>query len=484
MFRVCSRSVVPDHVTSRHFAELNPRLRRGRTVQKASLFLVGLGGFLTSGCLTTPDLSEATGTQESNIFIRDVVQRVKCELSDAFYEKVDEREFRWLSTWTAQVSLSLMVNNNAGLAPGVGYTKYHKSAPNFGAGPSTPAPTATWPYNYPLVTQSLTVSVGANVSGQAILTEALTFTVAMDELKRWRKSSDGEACELAAKLGVTGKLGLRQWVDSAFYPAEINQLQAGVHTAANFKAPSVNAPPTSTTASKADKTASQTTPADAIEVAKGWQTYLTAIAAAAKSGIAATDSLKTELPKAKDLIKTRVDAMQPYEPVLAPYLKSRYATVTSDMKAIERSAKQCSSINEKIVLLTSEVNVVIADLTKIKETEQFVENSDPVWNEYTALMAKMKAEIPKDIDPKKANAVSVKNVPQVLELNKCADVLKVVTTQPYELPDHIDPPIDAVDAFRQLRRELRRKRHAGLDATSLEEHWQSEFRICERCANA
>ncbi len=88
------------------------------------MFLLPVCAAVTSGCMSTPDLSEATGTEHSDIMIRDVVQRVKCELSDAFDKKVEQRDFLWLAGWTAHADLTLQVNDNAGVSPTGTYTEY------------------------------------------------------------------------------------------------------------------------------------------------------------------------------------------------------------------------------------------------------------------------------------------------------------------------------------------------------------------------
>ena len=88
------------------------------------MFVLPVCACVMPGCMSTPPLSEATGTEHSEIMIKDVVQRVKCELSEAFDKKVDQREFLWLASWTAHADLTLQVNDSAGVAPNGGYTKY------------------------------------------------------------------------------------------------------------------------------------------------------------------------------------------------------------------------------------------------------------------------------------------------------------------------------------------------------------------------
>lgn len=143
-------------------------------------------------CVYTPPLSEATGTAHSAIMIRDVVQRVKCEVSEAFDEKVSQPDFLWLATWTAHVDLTLTINDNAGISPSGSYTHYQQNAVNQAAGPSSFPPTAA----RAVVNQFLTVSAGATLSGQAVRTETVSFTMALDELKRWREILDRQEAGL------------------------------------------------------------------------------------------------------------------------------------------------------------------------------------------------------------------------------------------------------------------------------------------------
>ncbi len=203
---------------------------------------------LTSGCMSTPPLSQASGSEHTEIMIKDVVVRIKCELSDAFDNKVEQPEYRWLATWTAHADLALAINDNAGISPNGSYTRFQGNAVNTAAGPSSFTNAALSTSRF-VTQQFLTVSAGANFSGQAVRTETVSFTIALDELKIWRQQLDrAEAnlpldkriCNFGSAKGVTGNLGLKEWVDSAFYPvgaanpvnpAGKGQLEAGTHDA-------------------------------------------------------------------------------------------------------------------------------------------------------------------------------------------------------------------------------------------------------------
>ena len=208
---------------------------------KAFALLAPIIAVSTAGCVTTPPLSQATGSERSDIMIKDVVQRIKCELSDAFDEKIDHPEFAWLSAWTAHADLSLAVNDNVGLSPNGSFTQYQRSAINTDAGAVTGS-TAKPPTGvaFPVVSQFFSVAVGANLSGQAVRTETVSFTIGLDELQAWRKAlnkkeaslpPEKRTCNFAPSMGVTGNLGLKEWVDSAFYPVTAEELSAGIHKA-------------------------------------------------------------------------------------------------------------------------------------------------------------------------------------------------------------------------------------------------------------
>jgi hypothetical protein len=188
------------------------------------MFVLPVCASVASGCVSTPDLSEATGAEHSDIMIKDVVQRVKCELSEAFDKKVEQREFLWLAGWTAHADLTLQINDNSGVSPNGTFTE-----PFLGT-------TAT--KGVKAVTNTFGLSVSANLNGQAVRSETVSFTIALDELKLWRKQiekmeaklpPEKKTCFFDSATGVTGNLGLKEWVDSAFFPVEAGQLQAGVH---------------------------------------------------------------------------------------------------------------------------------------------------------------------------------------------------------------------------------------------------------------
>ena len=115
------------------------------------------------------------------------------------------------------------------------YTQFYRNAFNFGAG-STSLTNNT----IAAVNQFFTFGAGANLGEQAVRSEVVSFTLSLKELKRWRHrvaryedEHEGERiCIGVDGSGVTGNLGLREWIASALYPvgpSDVFDLQAGYH---------------------------------------------------------------------------------------------------------------------------------------------------------------------------------------------------------------------------------------------------------------
>ena len=187
-----------------------------------------------SACITTPPLEQATGTPYSDIMIKDVVQRVKCELAYAFDKKTEERDFLWLASWTAHIDLTLEINDSAGITPNGSYTSFGPNAVNRAAGPSAFPPTAA----RSIVPQFFTFGAGATLNSQAVRTETLSFTLALDELKDWRRKQEliesdpsfpieNRVCNPEWRSGVLGSLGLQEWVEFRILSSSGSRLGSG-----------------------------------------------------------------------------------------------------------------------------------------------------------------------------------------------------------------------------------------------------------------
>ena len=108
----------------------------GMNMRKLPIAFLLVSGPFFYGCAQTPSLQAATGSDNPKILMRDVIKRIKCEIADAFDDKLDG-QYPWLATWTAKVDLTLQVSEIAGTSPAVSYTKILPNAFKYGAGSSS-----------------------------------------------------------------------------------------------------------------------------------------------------------------------------------------------------------------------------------------------------------------------------------------------------------------------------------------------------------
>lgn len=425
-------------------------------VVKNIIFVLLLCAGIEASCVATPPLSQATGSAQSNIMIRDVVQRVKCELSDAFDEKTRQPEFLWLANWMAHVDLTLTINDNAGISPSGSFTRFQQNAVNLDAGPNSFPATAS----RAVVNQFFSVSVGAALSGQAVRTETVSFTIALDELRLWRKRLDmieadpnfppeKKSCNFGLAAGVTGNLGLKEWVDSAFFPVEpgnfpdgLGQLQAGVHSAGTAKAPSVSVPQPGSAGPKA---ASALTVGEALKKIKDWQDILARLEAATKANSAAIDEGKMSIPKARNSIRQKMKDAAQYRYVLAPYLKERYSQVRYLIDQYSIDLTRCVSIKSDANALASKLYDSLKGFPDPTQSVAKINTPgfDPTafFKDYNALADQITAF---QLDANGKPASDLKDSQYAAAMAKCAKIVEEAVNLPSKLPQQVDPPIDAV----------------------------------------
>ena len=386
------------------------------------LFLLPVCASVLPGCMTTPPLSEATGEEHSEIMIKDVVQRVKCELSEAFDKKVEQREFLWLTGWTAHADLTLTVNDTAGVSPNGGYTKYQGKTSTSAASPLAS------------VVSTFTLSANANLSGQAVRTETVSFTVALDELKMWRTQLDKmeaglppekKSCNFGGALGVTGNLGLHEWVDSAFYPVTEGQLQAGIHPAPGAGKPSAAQGPKSSSQAKSFETGT-----DAEKIAKvvKWQRELKDLQKSTAQYSAAVETASQKINAASTDLKNKVSDAKQFRFVMAPYLQARYGKVSDTLKVYRDSAQNCSAFKSK---LDDAAKLADSILSSAGTTNTLSSRAAVEYGELETLMTTV-----------------IERSTFETDYAGCASKLQAqaesATILPKALPDQVDPPIDSV----------------------------------------
>jgi hypothetical protein len=397
---------------------------------KKLVFLLPVCASVVSGCMSTPDLSEATGAEHSDIMIKDVVQRVKCELSEAFDKKVEQREFLWLASWTAHADLTLQVNDNAGIAPNGGYTNYLGKTTE-SAGKSV----------LQTAVSSFSLSASANLNGQAVRSESVSFTVALDELKLWRRQIDKmeaklppekRTCYFDGGTGVTGNLGLKEWVDSAFFPVEAGQLQAGVHPSGGGGGKSGGAAGPSSGGPKAK--ALEVPSRDKIsKQAAEWATELTKLQEQTKVSFDKIDTAIKNMATADADLGNKLKVLNDgkFNPVLAPYLKKAYG----ESQAFEKYLKGHKSYEDNCSAYKANLDSAARMLTHL-QAELTKPGSDvpvPLEIAYNNLSEAMDGIHANDYPKQSATCASA--------LTQAADQ---AAKNAGALPNQIDPPIDSV----------------------------------------
>jgi hypothetical protein len=180
-----------------------------------------------------PTMTEATG----GIPVREIVLRVKCELSSAFVSEdhqawlLNQPKFKWLRNWTAQADLTLQVLNTATLSPGATFTQAGKVVRG--------------------VQESFAIAGGATLNGQAQRTETISFAMSLQELEGWRsKPGVRDACMLSDGLDLSGRLGLREWILEALSPVARDEEDIPEYLYAGYHPKPGNAPQTSAASPK------------------------------------------------------------------------------------------------------------------------------------------------------------------------------------------------------------------------------------------
>ncbi len=168
----------------------------------------------------------ASGTTQSPILVGDVVQRVKCEISDAFDDKLEDPRFSWLRNWTVTTDLTLQANLGGGLSGSGNHTDFFSNIANKVTGGN--------------IAQNFIFGASANVTETATRSDVLSFSLSLWELHDWRVNLDRDeaehhvpverlTCNPGGRRELVGHLGLKEWVDAALNPVANRYLWAGDH---------------------------------------------------------------------------------------------------------------------------------------------------------------------------------------------------------------------------------------------------------------
>jgi hypothetical protein len=183
-------------------------LRRG-------LLVVSLcaGGAVTSSCVVAPSLDELPRGPT----IKEIIARVKCDLVDAVKERLTGGQYPWFQTWTAQVSLNFIVNDQTSLTPGVTFIQ--------------PLTQASIPLRVVNGARSWNLGAGAGITTTATRNETITFSVSLKEISDDLEFHRGvySRCPQGSSIGLNSALGLTDWISDAFSAVDAGDLTSGHH---------------------------------------------------------------------------------------------------------------------------------------------------------------------------------------------------------------------------------------------------------------
>ena len=234
-----------------------------------------------------------------------------------------------------------------------------------------------------------------------------------------------KTCNFGGALGVTGNLGLHEWVNFAFYPVTEGQLQAGIHPAPGSGKPSAAQGPKSSGQAKSFETGT-----DAEKIAKvvKWQRELKDLQKSTAQHSAAVETASQKIDAASTDLKNKVSDAKQFRFVMAPYLQARYGKVSDTLKVYQGSAKNCSAFKSN---LDDAAKLADDILSSAGTTNTLSSRAAVEYGELETLMTSF-----------------IERSTFETDYGDCANKLQAqaeaATILPKALPDQVDPPINSV----------------------------------------
>jgi hypothetical protein len=257
-------------------------------------------------------------------------------------------------------------------------------------------------------------------------------------------------CNFPLSTGLTGNLGLKEWVDSAFYPAEIDELKAGIHAQpAGGKAGSTSG----SSGSSVPKAAGSDTIGEALKDVKNWQLVISALQNATKDTSTKIAAAEQQISAVQRAIKAKTDDARQYRYVMESYLAARFKKVGQLIDAYENNAKKCltyqaalNSASKMATKLENELNVIDPGRPLVQPQVREYDNL------YQAMLGNLMIGVVKDKDVIWRAAVPVNADASNFAAGSanCAVTLQkeagdaALLNAPTVLPDQVSPPIDSV----------------------------------------
>ena len=179
-------------------------------------------GFMT-GCGTyTPDIVLSTEPHATAFKVNRILNHVKCELRSAVlkniaYDKANaaqqpdkQRRLKWLESWSAKLTIKLVIDEKGALNPGVSFAKLFPSALSVFSNKTTIS-----------TPQSASLAAGGTLSSEATRTVSVDyfFVFKSDFIDKQKEFANRPInCVEPGGILVDSNLKIEDWLDAATFP--------------------------------------------------------------------------------------------------------------------------------------------------------------------------------------------------------------------------------------------------------------------------
>jgi len=141
-------------------------------------------------------------------FVNSMVANVRCQLRKAVKETYQDLKVTWLPDWSAQISLTLTIDEKLTLSPGLSATRYLPTKTQSFANGSSVS-----------LGRSLGLGAGGLVSNDANREQVITWFLTFQDLLA--EKDNGKPCELVSPYKIRGDLKIKEALYSGVFPASV-----------------------------------------------------------------------------------------------------------------------------------------------------------------------------------------------------------------------------------------------------------------------